>query len=149
MDRVTILYLGCIAGLFFSGGLISIYSIDANASQINNLPRDPIAKDNNKEFFILDVFMDEGFAGNNTIINKNTPSLQGPFHDSISSVKITPGQNFTQGYMVELCEHKSYAGECMILGPGNYDVESLALLQDKIDSIRFLSPSTLQLKGLS
>jgi hypothetical protein len=51
--------------------------------------------------------------------------------------------------MVELCEHKSYAGECMILGPGNYDVESLALLQDKIDSIRFLSPSTLQLKGLS
>jgi hypothetical protein len=150
MDKVLFSLSGSIVALFLIVGLISNYSndVDASINNDNNTIQNPISKDGNKEFFVVDIFTDEGFTGINAKINKNTPLLQEPFHDSISSVKITPGQNFTNGYMVELCEHKSYAGQCTILGPGNYNADSLALLHDKIDSIRFLSPSTLKLKGL-
>jgi hypothetical protein len=138
-----------VIALFLMGGFAGMYSNDASASQLNNnTTQEPLSKDSNKEFFVVDIFTDEGFTGSTAKINKNTQLLQEPFHDSISSVKITPGQDFTNGYMVELCEHKSYAGECMILGPGNYNVDLITPLHDKVDSIRFLSPSTLKLKGL-
>jgi hypothetical protein len=145
-----IAYLGLIISLFMVGEMISIDLLDATLSQVDSsMQNEPIVINSDKEFFVVDIYTDNGFAGNSTRINKNTPSLQEPFHDSISSIEIKPGQNYSDGYMVELCEHKSYAGECIILGPGSYDVESLTMLQDKIDSIRSLSPTTLSLKGLS
>lgn len=99
--------------------------------------------------FILEAFTDEGFTGDSTIINKNTPSLQGQFQDSISSFRIAFGQNQSNGYMLEICEHISFAGNCIIVGAGEYDIESLGLLNDKVSSIRYLSPSSLELKGYS
>jgi hypothetical protein len=102
-----------------------------------------------RPIFILEAFTDEGFTGSSTIINKNTPSLQGQFHDSISSFRIAFGQNQGNGYMLEICDHISFAGNCIIVGAGEYDVESLGWLNDKISSIRYLSPSSLELKGYS
>ena len=71
------------------------------------------------------------------------------FHDSISSLIISIDENNTSGYMVEVCEHKSYAGNCMILGPGNHNVQTLGWLNDQISSIRALSPETLELKNIT
>ncbi len=127
---------------------IVILSVESNATADNHSSPN-YKNESNNEFLIADVFTDEGFKGNNTMINNNTPSLTEPFHDSISSLIITNITNSTGGYMVEVCEHISYAGNCMVLGPGKYDIESIGSLNDKIDSIRFLSPNTLKLKGLS
>jgi hypothetical protein len=71
------------------------------------------------------------------------------FHDSISSLIISIDENNTSGYMVEVCEHESYAGNCMILGPGNHNVQTLGWLNDQISSIRALSPDTLELKNIT
>lgn len=98
--------------------------------------------------FASQVFIHKNFTGNNTIIDQNMPTLKGQFHDSISSLIISTGNNNTSGYMVEVCEHKSYAGNCMILGPGNHDVQTLGWLNDQISSIRALSPETLELKNI-
>lgn len=48
--------------------------------------------------------------------------------------------------MDEVCEHKSYAGNCMILGPGNHNIQTLGWLNDQISSKRVLSPETPVLK---
>lgn len=130
--------------LFILMGLCSI-SIFAT---VNATPYNVTNHDESVNF-ILEAFTDEGFVGNSTIINKNTPSLQGQFHDSISSFRVTFGQNQSNGYMLEICEHMSFAGNCVIVGAGEYDVESLGSLNDKISSIRSLSPSSLELKGFS
>jgi hypothetical protein len=115
---------------------------------VNATPHN-VTNHNERAIFILEAFTDEGFAGSSTIINKNTPSLQGQFHDSISSFRITFVQNQSDGYMLEICDHTSFAGNCIIAGAGEYDVESLGSLNDKISSIRYLSPSSLKLKGYS
>ena len=51
--------------------------------------------------------------------------------------------------MVEVCEHESYAGNCMILEQGRHNVQTLGWLNDQITSIRALSPPTLGLKNIS
>ena len=65
--------------------------------------------------FTAEVFVHKNFTGNSTLINENTPNLNGQFQDSISSLIITTDTNQSDGYMVEVCEHESYAGNCMIL----------------------------------
>ncbi len=103
----------------------------------------------NSHHFNAYVFVDENFTGENTVINTNTPILKEPFNDSISSIRLTINENQSKGYAVEVCEHKSYAGNCMVLGPGDYDIQTLGWLNDQISSIRALSPNTLELKNVS
>jgi hypothetical protein len=98
---------------------------------------------------ITEVFMDDNFSGNSTLINENIPLFDDPFQDSISSMIISEVENQSSGYMVEICEHKSYSGNCMILEPGEHDITTLDWLHDQISSIRYLSPQTLELKNVS
>ena len=93
--------------------------------------------------------MDDNFSGNSTLINENIPLLDDPFQDSISSMIISEVENQSSGYMVEICEHKSYSGNCMILEPGEHDITTLDELHDQISSMRYLSPQTLELKNVS
>lgn len=96
-----------------------------------------------------EAFMDDNFSGNSTLINENIALLDDPFQDSISSMIISEVGNQSSGYMVEICEHKSYSGNCMILEPGEHDIKTLDGLHDQISSIRYLSLQTLELKNLS
>jgi hypothetical protein len=96
-----------------------------------------------------EVFTDSNFSGNSTAINENVPLLEDPFQDSISSMIFSEGDGNSSGYMIEICEHKSYAGNCMILGPGEHDIETLDWLHDQISSIRYLTPQTVELKNMS
>lgn len=96
-----------------------------------------------------EAFVDDNFSGNSTLINKNMPLLDDPFQDSISSMIILEVENQSSGHMVEICEHKSYSGNCMILEPGEHDIATLDGLHDQISSIRYLSPQTLELKNAS
>ncbi|KAA2283211.1 beta/gamma crystallin-related protein [Candidatus Nitrosocosmicus sp. SS] len=98
--------------------------------------------------FAAQVFIHKNFVGNNTIITQNTPLINGQFQDSISSLIITIDGNQSAGYMVEVCEHKSYAGNCMILGAGKHNIQTLGWLNDQISSLRVLSPETLELKNI-
>jgi Na+-translocating ferredoxin:NAD+ oxidoreductase RnfG subunit len=98
---------------------------------------------------ITEVFMDDNFSGNSTLINENIPLLDDPFQDSISSMIISEVENQSSGYVVEICEHKSYSGNCMILEPGEHDITTLDELHDQISSMRYLSPQTLELKNVS
>ena len=104
---------------------------------------------NTTSHFTAQVFIHKNFTGNSTIIDQNTPFIEGEFHDSISSLLISIDDNNTSGYKVEVCEHESYAGNCMILGPGNHNVQTLGWLNDQISSIRALSPETLELKNIT
>ncbi|MDQ4072876.1 MAG: beta/gamma crystallin-related protein [Thermoproteota archaeon] len=103
----------------------------------------------NPRHFNAHVFVDGNFTGENTIIDINAPILKEPFNDSISSMRLTVNENQSKGYAVEVCEHKSYAGNCMVLGPGDYDIQTLGWLNDQISSIRGLSPNTLELKNVT
>jgi hypothetical protein len=104
---------------------------------------------NTSSHFAAQVFIHKNFTGNSTIIDQNTPIIEGKFQDSISSLIISIDENNTSGYMVEVCEHKSYTGNCMILGPGNHNVQTLGWLNDQISSIRELSPEILELKNIT
>jgi hypothetical protein len=96
-----------------------------------------------------EVFTDSNFSGNSTSINENVPLLADPFQDSISSMIFSEEEGNSSGYMMEVCEHKSYAGNCMILGPGEHDIQTLDWLHDQISSIRYLTPQTVELKNIS
>jgi Beta/Gamma crystallin len=96
-----------------------------------------------------EVFTDSNFSGNSTSINENVPLLADPFQDSISSMIFSEEEGNSSGYMIEICEHKSYAGNCMILGPGEHDIQTLDWLHDQISSIRYLTPQTVELKNIS
>jgi hypothetical protein len=96
-----------------------------------------------------EVFTNSNFSGNSTALNENVPLLEDPFQDSISSLIVSEEGNNSSGYMIEICEHKSYAGNCMILGPGEHDIEILDWLHDQISSIRHLTPQTVELKNVS
>ena len=96
-----------------------------------------------------EVFTDSNFSGNSTSINENVPLLEDPFQDSISSMIFSEEEGNSSGYMMEICEHKSYAGNCMILGPGEHDIQTLDWLHDQISSIRYLTPQTVELKNIS
>lgn len=96
-----------------------------------------------------EVFVDSNFDGNRTVISENMPLLEDPFQDTISSMNITNSGDQSSGYMIEICEHKSYSGDCMILGPGEHDIDTLNGLHDQISSMRFLSPQTLELKNIT
>ena len=96
-----------------------------------------------------EVFVDSNFDGNSTVISENIPLLEDPFQDTISSMNITNTGNQSSGYMIEICEHKSYSGDCMILEPGEHDIDTLNGLHHQISSLRFLSPQTLELKNIS
>jgi len=104
---------------------------------------------NTSSHFAAQIFIHKNFTGNSTIIDQNTPVIEGKFQDSISSLIISIDENNTSGYMVEVCEHKSYTGNCMILGPGNHNVQTLGWLNDQISSIRALSPEILELKNIA
>jgi hypothetical protein len=96
-----------------------------------------------------EAFTDSNFSGNSTVINENVPLLEDPFQDSISSMIFSEEEGNSSGYMIEICEHKSYAGNCMILGPGEHDIQTLDWLHDQISSIRYLTPQTVELKNIS
>jgi hypothetical protein len=96
-----------------------------------------------------EVFVDSNFDGNSTVISENMPLLEDPFQDTISSMNITNSGDQGSGYMIEICEHKSYSGDCMILGPGEHDIDTLNGLHDQISSMRFLSPQTVELKNIT
>jgi hypothetical protein len=111
-----------------------------------SIASESVANKTNK--FSAQVFNHKNFTGNNTTITQNTPLINDQFQDSISSLIITIDGNRSAGYMVEVCEHKSYAGNCMILGPGKHNVQTLGWLNDQISSLRALSPETLDLKNI-
>lgn len=117
------------------------FSTTMNNATMNN------ATMNNSSQFLVQGFIHKDFTGNSTFINQNTPLLNGTFNDSISSLIISIGNNNT-GSMIEVCEHKSYAGNCMILEPGRHNVQTLGWLNDQISSIRMLSPLTIELKNI-
>lgn len=96
-----------------------------------------------------EVVTDSNFSGNSTTINENVPLLEVPFQDSISSLIFSEEENGSSGNMIEICEHKSYSGNCMILGPGEHDIETLDWLHDQISSIRYLTPQTVELKNIN
>ncbi len=144
MNKVILKSNMIIFYIFILMGLYDIFMVaTVNATPYN------VTNHDERVNFILEAFTDEGFTGDSTIINKNTPSLQGQFQDSISSFRIAFEQNQSNGYMLEICEHISFAGNCIIVGAGEYDIESLGSLNDKVSSIRYLSPSSLELKGYS
>ncbi len=118
----------------------SIGTIYATASNSTTAPSSNLT---------TEVFADSNFGGNSTTINENIPLLEDSFQDAISSMNITETGNQSSGYMIEICEHKSYSGDCMILGPGAHDVDTLDGLHDQISSMRSLSPKTLELKNTS
>lgn len=124
-------------------------ALDTENSNVDRLVANNTAVANTTSHFAAQVFVHKNFTGNNTIIDQNTPMIDDEFHDSISSLIISIDENNTSGYMVEVCEHKSYAGNCMILGPGNHNVQTLGWLNDQISSIRALSPETLELKNIT
>ena len=124
-------------------------ALDTENFGIGQLVANNTAVANSTSHFAAQIFIHKNFAGNNTIIDQNTPVIEGQFQDSISSLIISIDENNTSGYMVEVCEHKSYAGNCMILGPGNHNVQTLGWLNDQISSIRVLSPETLELKNIT
>jgi hypothetical protein len=118
------------------------YSTMANSTSTNSSTA-------NLEEFTTEVFTDSNFSGNSTTINENMPLLEDPFQDSISSMIFSEESGNSSGYMIEICEHKSYAGNCMILGPGEHDIQTLDWLHDQISSIRYLTPQTFELKNIS
>ncbi len=134
--------LFCVSIIVVLCGIFTVASVYAT-------PANNVGNQSGNGNFTLEAFVDEGFTGNSTIINKNTPYLQGPFHDSISSFIIAFEQNQSNGYMIEICEHRSFAGNCIIRGVGQYDVDSIGPLNDQISSIRSLSPTSLELKDIS
>lgn len=121
---------------------VSLESPVANTTSLES----PVA--NLTNHFAAQVFIHKNFVGNNTIITQNTPLINSQFQDSISSLIITIDGNQNAGYMVEVCEHKSYAGNCMILGSGKHNIQTLGWLNDQISSLRVLSPETLELKNI-
>lgn len=123
--------------------------IDTENISLNKFGANNTAVANTTSHFAAQIFIHKNFTGNSTIIDQNTLVIKGQFHDSISSLIISTDENNTSGYMVEVCEHKSYAGNCMILGPGNHNVQTLGWLNDQISSIRALSPETLELKNIT
>ena len=123
-------------------------AVDIEKSNIDGLVANNTAVANTTSHFAAQVFIHKNFTGNSTVIDQNTPYIEGQFHDSISSLIISIDENNTSGYMVEVCEHESYAGNCMVLGPGNHNVQTLGWLNDQISSIRALSPETLELKNI-
>ncbi|MDR4489946.1 MAG: hypothetical protein R2685_03460 [Candidatus Nitrosocosmicus sp.] len=120
----------------------SLESPVANTTSLES----PVA--NLTNHFAAQVFIHKNFVGNNTIITQNTPLINGQFQDSISSLIITIDGNQSAGYMVEVCEHNNYAGNCMILGAGKHNIQTLGWLNDQISSLRVLSPETLELKNI-
>lgn len=124
-------------------------AVDIEKSNIDGLVANNTAVANTTSHFAAQVFIHKNFTGNNTIIDQNTPEIEDEFHDSISSLIISIDENNTSGYMVEVCEHVSYVGNCMILGPGDHNVQTLGWLNDQISSIRALSPETLELKNIT
>jgi hypothetical protein len=136
---------------------IDIIQATTNTSTISDTENpvlDPIAVNNsdlanNSSHFVAEVFVHKNFTGNSTLIKENTPNLIGQFQDSISSLIISVDKNQSNGYMIEVCEHKSYAGNCMILGPGSHNVQVLGWLNDQVTSIRALSPQAVELKNIS
>jgi hypothetical protein len=78
-----------------------------------------------------EVFTDSNFSGNSTTINENVPLLEDPFQDSISSLIFSEEGKGSSGNMIENCEHKSNSGNCMILGSGEHDIETLDWLMIK------------------
>jgi Beta/Gamma crystallin len=136
---------------------IDIIQATTNTSTISDTENpvlDPIAVNNsalanNTSHFVAEVFVHKNFTGNSTLIKENTPNLIGQFQDSISSLIISVDKNQSNGYMIEVCEHKSYAGNCMILGPGSHNVQVLGWLNDQVTSIRALSPQAVELKNIS
>lgn len=122
---------------------------DAEDISLDEFVANNTAVANTTSHFAAQVFIHKNFTGNSTVIDQNTPYIEGQFHDSISSLIISIDENNTSGYMVEVCEHESYAGNCMILGPGNHNVQTLGWLNDQISSIRALSPETLELKNIT
>jgi len=124
-------------------------SLNFDNLDIDSLTANDTALVNETSHFTAEVFVHKNFTGNSTLINENTPNLGGQFQDSISSLIITTDTNQSDGYMVEVCEHESYAGNCMILEPGRHNVLTLGWLNDQITSIRALSPDALELKNIS
>lgn len=150
-----------ITGLMIS--TIDIVVATTNASTISdteNPALDPLTANNSNLInnsdlvnttnpFTVEVFVHKNFTGNSTLIEENTTILKGQFQDSISSLIISIDKNQSDGYMIEVCEHKSYSGNCMILGPGSHNVQVLGWLNDQISSIRALSSQTLELKNIN
>ena len=140
----------------FNGPQVPLNNTASTASVANttalSTPTEPEASTasvaNLTSHFAAQVFIHKNFTGNNTIITQNTPIISSQFQDSISSLIITIDGNQSAGYMVEVCEHRSYAGNCMILGPGEHNVQILGWLNDQISSLRDLSPQTLDLKNI-
>jgi hypothetical protein len=124
-------------------------TLDFDNLDTDSLTANDIAPVNDTSHFTAEVFVHKNFTGNSTLIDENTPNLGGQFQDSISSLIITTDTNQSGGYMVEVCEHESYAGNCMILEPGRHNVLTLGWLNDQITSIRALSPDALELKNSS
>ena len=165
MDKVSLnLSLFIIFSVAVVTGCIGLLVISAFATVDNstlittngtNLPeRDIESIDTNNTLnnfsinFTADIFIHKNFTGNSTTISENIPVLEGDFQDSISSLIINLDQNTSSGFMIEVCEHKYYTGDCMILGPGKHDIQTIGSLNDEISSIRYLSPNTLELKNI-
>lgn len=124
-------------------------AIDIENSGFSQTASNSSAGLDNSSYFTAEVFIHKNFTGNSTTINENVPIIKGQFQDSISSLIISTHQNQNSRYMVEVCEHKHYAGNCMILGPGKHNVQTLGWLNDQISSIRYLSPHAFELKNVS
>jgi hypothetical protein len=95
----------------------------------------PIPKDS----LIAEVFVHENFTGPSTVVGDNIASFDDIFHDSISSIKLYTGSNYTQGDFLEICDRPYHTGECFELQPGIYDFKGFSI-NDMIDSIRFVRP---------
>ena len=99
---------------------------------------------NDTVIIFAQVFTNENFTGDSRIISANVSKLDAPFQDSISSIVISLNQNHSNGYITQICEHDGYDGSCMVLEPGEYNVESIGQLHDQISSIRFIAPDFLE-----
>ena len=115
-----------------------INSFNSNIVDSNNIVS------NDSAIISAIVFVNGNFTGDSKIISTNASNLEPPFQDSISSIDISLNQNYSKGYVTQVCEHNEYDGSCMILEPGKYDLDSLDQLHDQISSIRFIAPDFLE-----
>lgn len=76
----------------------------------------------------VELFADQGFGGQHAGLDSDFRSLEhAGFNDRISSVVIREGR-------WEFCEHADFRGQCIVLGPGEYD--RLERLNDRVSSMR-------------
>jgi hypothetical protein len=111
-------------------GVSNDYVLSYNIEEFKPMPNNALT---------VEVFVHANFVGSSAILSQNSPFIGGPFHDSISSIKVHPGPGYQAGDTIQLCENVDYGGNCKPFGPGDYNYVGNDM-NDRADSIKFIRP---------